>query len=72
MDKLTMAHDWAMKHGKADTIYNREETIELAWRYADNMQAEANKREVNIKELMKDHVHDYIYGRICACGAIKE
>ena len=44
MDKLTMAHDWAMKHGKADTIYNREETIELAWRYADTMQAKADKR----------------------------
>lgn len=39
-----MAHEYAMKHSKADTIYNREETIELAWRYADAMQAEADKR----------------------------
>lgn len=30
-----------------------------------------NKREVSIDELMKDHVHDYIYGRVCACGAVK-
>ena len=40
-----MAHDWAMKHGKSDSIYNRENTVQLAWEYADAMQDEADKRE---------------------------
>ena len=40
-----MAHDWAIKYGKVDSIYNREETVQLAWGYADAMQAEADKRE---------------------------
>lgn len=41
MDKLTMAHDWAMKHGSPD---NFKLTVDEAWEYADAMQAEANKR----------------------------
>jgi len=45
LDKAKMAHEWAMKHGKVDSIYNREETVQLAWGYADAMQAEADKRE---------------------------
>lgn len=45
MDKLQMAHDWAMKHGKADSFIDRENTVDLAWEYADAMQAEADKRK---------------------------
>lgn len=48
------------------------ELAKQAYDIAAAMQAEADKREVGIAELMKGHVHDYIYGRICACGAIKE
>jgi len=44
LDKAKMAHEWAMKYGKVDSIYNREETVKLAWGYADAMQAEADKR----------------------------
>ena len=44
LDKAKMAHDWAMKHGKADTIYNRKNTVELAWEYADLMQDQEDKR----------------------------
>ena len=40
MDKLTLAHDWAMKHGSAMT----HKTVIDAWAYADAMQAEAEKR----------------------------
>lgn len=40
-----MAHDWVMKYGKVDSNYNRENTVQLAWDYADAMQAEADKRE---------------------------
>lgn len=41
MDKLTMAHDWYMKHGKDNHM---EQSIGLAFDYADAMQAEADKR----------------------------
>ena len=44
LDKAKMAHEWAMKHGKVDSNYNRENTVQLAWQYADAMQAEADKR----------------------------
>lgn len=40
MDKLQMAHDWAMKHGSTLT----HKTVIDAWAYADAMQAEAEKR----------------------------
>ena len=40
MDKLQLAHDWAMKHGSTMT----HKTIIDAWAYADAMQAEAEKR----------------------------
>ena len=40
MDKLKLAHDWAMKHGSAMT----HKTVIDAWAYADAMQAEAEKR----------------------------
>ena len=54
LDKAKMAHDWSMKHGKADTIYNREETVKLAWQYADAMQAEADKRVVKLPDVFFD------------------
>ena len=40
MDKLQLAHDWAMKHGSTMT----HKTVIDAWVYADAMQAEAEKR----------------------------
>ena len=46
MDKLTMAHEYAMKH-----LENSEGKITMhslclfAWQYADAMQAEADKRK---------------------------
>ena len=43
--KLEMAHEWAMKHGDAETVGSRQNMIKYAWDYADAMQAEANKRE---------------------------
>ena len=41
-----MAHYWVMKYGKVDSNYNRENTVQLAWDYADAMQAEADKRKL--------------------------
>ena len=51
MNKLEMAHDWAMKYGKVDSNYNRENTVQLAWDYADAMQDEEDKR---VKQKAKD------------------
>ena len=43
MDKLTIAHEWYMKHADgANTHMDLE--IGLAWKYADAMQDEADKR----------------------------
>ena len=42
--KLEMAHEWAIKHGNAETVGSRQNMIKYAWDYADTMQAEADKR----------------------------
>ena len=42
MNKLEMAHDWAMKYGSPE---NFKLTMDEAWEYVDAMQAEADKRE---------------------------
>ena len=54
LDKAKMAHEWAMKYGKVDSNYNRENTVQLAWEYADAMQAEADKRVVKLPDVFFD------------------
>ena len=54
LDKAKMAHDWVMKYGKVDSNYNRENTVQLAWKYADAMQAEADKRVVKLPDVFFD------------------
>jgi len=54
LDKAKMAHDWVMKYGKVDSNYNRENTVQLAWGYADAMQAEADKRVVKLPDVFFD------------------
>ena len=44
MDKLTMAHEFMMKKMETETIDNHWELFYSSWRYADAMQAEADKR----------------------------
>ena len=51
LDKAKMAHDWVIKYGKVDSNYNRENTVQLAWDYADAMQAEADKRAVKLPDV---------------------
>ena len=72
MNKLDMAHEYAIALINSDCEMQFDKFIRLCWNYADAMQAEADKREVSIEEAMKDHVHDYIYGRVCACGKVKD
>lgn len=45
MDKLKLAHDWAMKSFLTDGFKDEVERAAHAWKYADAMQAEADKRE---------------------------
>ena len=46
MDKLKLAHDWAMKIIEGNVrAADASDLIERAWQYADAMQAEAEKRE---------------------------
>ena len=54
LDKAKVAHEWVMKYGKVDSNYNRENTVQLAWEYADAMQAEADKRAVKLPDVFFD------------------
>ena len=45
MNKLDMAHEFMMKKMETETIDNHWELFYSSWRYADAMQAEADKRE---------------------------
>ena len=44
MNKLDMAHDWAMKSFLNHGFKDESERAAHAWKYADAMQAEADKR----------------------------
>lgn len=44
MNKLQMAHEWYMKHSESQSFMNTE--VEMAWKYADAMQAESDKRNI--------------------------
>ena len=72
MNKLQMAHEYLLKLMETNPKLNAKYATEFVWEMVDAMQAEADKREVSIEETMKDHVHDYIYGRVCACGKVKD
>ena len=59
MNKLDMAHEYFMKHGRNNSWM--ESDVIDAWKYADAMQAEADKREkeeskkkrADIREMLK-------------------
>ena len=66
-------------HGHLGTI-ELENISETAYALADYMQTEADKRKITAPDEIPKHErlipfdelheHDYIYGRICACGAV--
>ena len=80
--KLELAHEWAMKHGNAETVGSRQNMVKYAWQYADAMQAEADKRECKERTdvlLTKDkdgnclHFHHEFGHKKCMdCGASLE
>ena len=58
--KLEMAHEWAMKHGDAETVGSRQNMIKYAWDYADTMQAEADKRNKAEAEQKRKAIREMI------------
>lgn len=56
MDKLQMAHDWAMKIIEGNMrAADACDLVERAWKYADAMQAEADKRKPSgLPEALKE------------------
>ena len=57
--KLEMAHEWAMRHGDAETVGSRQNMVKYAWEYADAMQAEAEKRKPSgLPESLRER-HDF-------------
>ena len=47
MDKMKLAHDWAMKYESSESL---KLTMDKAWKYADAMQAEAVAGEIEMCE----------------------
>ena len=52
MNKLEMAHEYFMKHGRNNSWM--ESDVIDAWKYADAMQAEADKRVVKLPHVFFD------------------
>ena len=60
LDKAKMAHEYAMKHVQEGFDINYDVLVVEAWKYADAMQAEADKREPSgFPNVLR-----------CACGEI--
>lgn len=79
MDKLKLAHEFAMKIIGIGATNKTSEIIRLGWEYADAMQAEADKREDKTRPevlLTKDndgkclHLHhEFDHKKCMDCGA---
>lgn len=76
MNKLEMAHQYFMQTigfiRDNNIDHNFDDVVSESRDYVYAMQAEADKREINIEEIMKDHKHGFIYGRFCACGKVRD
>lgn len=82
MDKLKLAHDYAIALINSDCEMQFDKFIQLCWNYADEMQAEAEKREDKERPdvlLTKDkdgnclHFHrDFGRKKCMDCGASLE
>ena len=53
--KLEMAHEWYMKYSESPSFMNTE--VEMAWDYADAMQAEADKRTKKCDEKIEINMY---------------
>ncbi|MFC2997636.1 hypothetical protein ACFODO_20790 [Acinetobacter sichuanensis] len=62
MDKLTMAHEYAMKYvGNPDSrLRTISEVVDFGWAYADEMQAEADKRKKEEAEQKRKEMRELL------------
>ena len=60
MDKLQMAHEFMMKKMETETIDNHWELFYSSWRYADAMQAEADKRNKAEAEEKRKYIRELL------------
>lgn len=54
MNKLQMAHEMALAIQGTKLIHDMELVSDMAWKYADTMQAEADKRVVKLPDVFFD------------------
>ena len=54
LDKAKMAHDWAIARLASGAGFMTSEIVEDSWKYADLMQAEADKRAVKLPDVFFD------------------
>lgn len=60
MDKMKLAHDWAMSVINGNTrAIDAIDFVERAWTYADAMQAEADKREQQEQNKLKQEQQNH-------------
>ena len=60
MNKLQMAHEYAMKHVQEGFDINYDVLVVEAWKYADAMQAEADKREKEESEKKRADIREML------------
>ena len=62
MNKLEMAHDFAMKlvGNPATPLKTMESIVDVSWKYADAMQAEADKREKEESEKKRADIREML------------
>ena len=58
MDKLTMAHEYALEMAKQGIPL--KSCLELGWKYADAMQAEADNRNKAEAEQKRKAIHEVL------------
>ena len=59
MDKLKLAHDWYMKHA-GGSKHHLDMEVEMAWKYADEMQAEVDSREKQEAEQKRKEIREML------------
>ena len=60
MNKLQMAHEYAMKHVQEGFDINYDVLVVEAWKYADAMQAESDKREKEESEKKRADIREML------------
>lgn len=60
MDKLKLAHDWAMQSIDTGYVCETETLVSEAWKYANAMQAEAEKRNKAEAEKKRKEVREIL------------